>query len=101
MNSSIIYGRHAIASLLANAPERIEHLYLAPSAMEALEELARARGVRIEPMTPGLLHKELDGAVHQGAVARVSLKGLMQEYNAFIASLPATPATALVMLNEV
>src|SRR3954466_3384365 len=73
MADTIIYGRHAIAALLSNSPERIGHLYIAPSAMETLEELARARGVRIEPMTPGLLHKELEGAVHQGAVARVSL----------------------------
>ena len=101
MTGSIIYGRHAIASLLSNAPERIEHLYLAPSALEALEDLARERAVRIEPMTPGLLHKELEGAVHQGAVARVSLKGILQDYNAFIAAPPATPATALVLLNEI
>jgi 23S rRNA (guanosine2251-2'-O)-methyltransferase len=101
MAGSIIYGRHAIASLLSNQPDRVEHLYLAPSAMEALEEIARARGVRIEPMTPGLLHKELDGVVHQGAVARVNLKGILQDYNAFIAAQAATPSTALVMLNEI
>lgn len=99
--TSIIYGRHAIASLLNNHPDRVEHLYLAPSAMEGLAEIAEARGVRIEPMTPGLLHKELEGAVHQGAVARVSLSGIMQDYTQFIAAQPATPETALVMLNEV
>lgn len=101
MAGSIIYGRHAIASLLSNAPERVEHLYLAPSALEALEDLARAREVRIEPMTPGLLHKELEGAVHQGAVARVNLHGILRDYNAFITARDATPSTALVMLNEV
>jgi 23S rRNA (guanosine2251-2'-O)-methyltransferase len=101
MADSIIYGRHAVAALLSNAPERVEHLYLAPSAMQGLEEIARARGVRIEPMTPGLLHKELQGAVHQGAIARVSLRGLMQDYSAFISTLPATPDTALIMLNEI
>ena len=101
MASGIIYGRHAIAALLANVPDRVEHLYLAPSAMEGLAELALERGVRIEPMTPGLLHKELDGAVHQGAVARVSLSGLMQNYGEFVKTLPATPDTALVMLNEI
>jgi 23S rRNA (guanosine2251-2'-O)-methyltransferase len=69
--------------------------------MESLAELAQARGVRIEPMTPGLLHKELDGVVHQGAVARVSLASVLQDYNAFIESLPATPDTALVILNEI
>ncbi len=100
-NSTIIYGRHAIASLISNAPQRIEHLYLAPSAMGDLEEIARARGVRIEPMTPGLLHKELEGAVHQGAVARVSLRGMLQDYTQFIDAQPANPATALIMLNEV
>jgi len=101
MSSTIIYGRHAIASLLANAPQRVEHLYLAPSAMGDLEEIARARGVKIEPMTPGLLHKELEGAVHQGAVARVGLGGMLQDYNAFITTQAATPATSLVILNEV
>jgi len=69
--------------------------------MEGLAEIAHARGVKIEPMTPGLLHKELDGAVHQGAVARVGLSGIMQDYNAFITAQPVTPATALVILNEV
>ena len=101
MADSIVYGRHAIASLLSNAPKRIEHLYLAPSALAELEDVARARNVRIEPMTPGLLHKELEGAVHQGAVARVNLSGILKDYNAFIAAQAATPATALIMLNEV
>jgi 23S rRNA (guanosine2251-2'-O)-methyltransferase len=101
MASGVIYGKHAIAALLANVPDRVEHLYLAPSAMEGLAELAQARGVRIEPVTPGLLHKELDGAVHQGAIARVSLSGLMQDYSKFMKDLPVTPATSLVMLNEV
>jgi 23S rRNA (guanosine2251-2'-O)-methyltransferase len=101
MAGSIIYGRHAIAALLSNMPDRVEHLYLAPSAMEGLSEIAQARNVRIEPMTPGLLHKELEGAVHQGAVARVNLAGILQDYNAFIASEPVTPDTALIMLNEV
>jgi 23S rRNA (guanosine2251-2'-O)-methyltransferase len=101
MAGSVVYGRHAIASLLANMPQRIEHLYLAPSAMEALAEIAHARNIKIEPMTPGLLHKELDGAVHQGAVARVNLQGIMQDYNSFISAQPVSPSTALVMLNEV
>lgn len=101
MSSSIIYGRHAVAALLANAPQRVEHLYVAPSALDSVEEIALARGVRIEPMTPGLLHKELEGAVHQGVVARVNLGGILQDYNAFVSSQAATPATSLIMLNEV
>ena len=101
MASGIIYGRHAVAALLANIPERVEHLYLAPSALADLEDLARQRGVHIEPITPGLLHKELEGAVHQGAIARVSISGLMQDYSTFMDAQPVTPGTALVMLNEI
>ena len=101
MSSTIIYGRHAVAALLGNAPERVVNLYVAPSAMESIAEIAEARGVRIEPMTPGLLHKELEGVVHQGIVARASLGGILQDYNAFVRALPTTPASALVILNEI
>lgn len=101
MSTTIIYGRHAVAALLSNAPQRVQNLYVAPSAMDSIADIARAREIRIEPMTPGLLHKELDGVVHQGVVARVSLGGMLQDYNQFIHALPATPSTALVMLNEI
>ena len=101
MASTIIYGKHAVAALIANAPARIQNLYVAPSALPEFEELAAARGVRIEPFTPSTLNRELEGAVHQGVVARASLSALMQDYNAFIKDLPVTPATSLVMLNEI
>jgi 23S rRNA (guanosine2251-2'-O)-methyltransferase len=101
MATSVIYGHHAVSALLANHPDRIQNLYLAPSASDDVRELAQTRGVRVEPLTPSTLNKELEGAVHQGIVARVSLAGLMQEYAAFIKDLPATPATSLVLLNEI
>ena len=101
MASTVIYGKHAVWALLAGHPERVQNLYLSPSAMGDFQELTQSRGVRIEPLTPSTLNKELEGAVHQGIVARVSLAGLMQDYNAFIKDLPATPDTCLVLLNEI
>lgn len=101
MSTTIIYGRHAVASLLSNAPQRVQNLYVAPSAMEAIAELAEARGVRIEPMTPGLLHKELADVVHQGVVARASLGSMLQDYTQFMHDLPVTASTSLVLLNEI
>jgi 23S rRNA (guanosine2251-2'-O)-methyltransferase len=101
MASTIIFGRHAVTALLSNAPDRIQNLYVTPSAMPEIAELAEARGVRIEPFTPTTLVKELEGAVHQGIVARASLSSMMLDYNQFIKDLPATPGTCLVLLNEI
>ncbi len=101
MASTIIYGRHAVTSLISNAPERIQNLYVAPSAMEAIQEIAQARGVRIEPLTPSTLNRELEGAVHQGVVVRATLSSLMQDYNEFTKDLAVVPSTCLVMLNEI
>jgi 23S rRNA (guanosine2251-2'-O)-methyltransferase len=101
MASTIIYGRHAVTALINNAPARIQNLYITPSALPDFQELCLARGVRIEPFTPSTLNKELEGAVHQGVVARASLSSLMQDYNAFIKDLPVTPDTSLVILNEI
>lgn len=96
-----IYGTHAIETLLEKAPERVDTLYLAQSAEQKFRPLAAKRGVRVESLPHNQFMKDLQGIVHQGVVARVSLDKLLLEYSAFMDSLTPTPDTALVLLNEI
>jgi 23S rRNA (guanosine2251-2'-O)-methyltransferase len=101
MKSTYLYGKHTVRELLVQAPERIEALYLAPSVDTEFRPLATAARVRVEPLPHNQFMRDLEGAVHQGVVARVSLEGLVHEYRAFMDSLEITPSTSLVLLNEI
>ncbi len=96
-----IYGIHAVDTLLKNAPERIETLYLAESVEQRFRPLAANKSVRVEPLPRNQFMRDLQGAVHQGVVAQVSLDNLLIEYPVFMASLAPTADTALVLLNEI
>lgn len=96
-----IYGIHAVEALLTSAPERIETLYLAQSAESQFRPLAAQKGVHVEPLPKNQFMRDLQGVVHQGVVAKVSLDKLLLEYTPFMDALELTPETALVLLNEI
>lgn len=96
-----LYGRNPIRELLLRSPERIETLYLSQSAEPEFIPLAKSANVHREPLPNNQFMRDLDGVVHQGVVARVSMKNLVEEYSTFINRLEVTPHTSLVLLNEI
>lgn len=100
MTTQFIFGRHAVLTLLNTAPERIQVLYLSTGTEDEFKPLAHKHGIRIEEMNRKLA-LELEGAVHQGIVARVATGGLVQDYAEFMSKLETTASTSLVLLNEI
>lgn len=96
-----IYGTHAVEALLERAPERIDTLYLAQSAEAQFRPIATQKGVHAEQLPKNQFMRDLQGVVHQGVVAKVSLDKLLVDYVAFMDSLEPSPDTALVLLNEI
>ena len=96
-----IYGTHAVETLLQTAPQRIDMLYLAQSAESQFRTLANQKGVHVEPLPKNQFMRDLQGVVHQGVVAKVSLDKLLIDYAVFMDSFEPSPDTALVLLNEI
>ncbi len=101
MKETYVYGRNPVRELLRLNPERIHTLYLAPSVEPEFRPLAQRMNVRREPFPNNQFMRELEGAVHQGVVAKVSLAGLVQDYATFMATFTAQKDTSLVLLNEI
>lgn len=76
-------------------------LYLAQSAESEFIPLARRLGVSTDPLPRNQFMRDLEGAVHQGVVALVSMDGLMRDYRVFVNALIASPSLSLVLLNEI
>ena len=70
-------------------------------AEKEFTELARRAHIRVEPLAGHDFRKELDGAVHQGVVAKVAMDGLVQDYETFMRSFTPDASTSLVLLNEI
>jgi len=70
-----VYGLHAVAAVVARAPERVLELWLAQARedqrIRRLDEAARAVGLRVTAAAPGALAKLVGEVSHQGAVAAV------------------------------
>ena len=101
MSTTYIYGRHAVKTLLEITPERVEILFLNSTVEPEFKPLAREHGIRVEELTGKNLSRELEGAVHQGVVARVTHDGLMINYADYINTVTPTPSVSLVLLNEI
>ena len=74
-DSGVVYGLHAVASLLANRPESIDGLLVSASAdrrLAGIVERAQSAGVAVEKVSRRELDQQFPGARHQGVVARVS-----------------------------
>jgi 23S rRNA (guanosine2251-2'-O)-methyltransferase len=71
----LVYGLHAVAAVVARAPERVLELWLAEARedqrMRRLDAAARAVGVRVQAAAPAALAKLVGEVAHQGAVAAV------------------------------
>lgn len=73
--SQLIYGLHAVQSLLKRHPERVLALQLAERRddprMRAIEALAREHGTKVQRVDAQVLHKALGDVTHQGVAAQV------------------------------
>jgi 23S rRNA (guanosine2251-2'-O)-methyltransferase len=72
----VVYGLHAVRSLLTRDPQRVARVYLQHGRHDAradeIERLARAAGRTVERIEAKLLQARLGEAVHQGVVAEVA-----------------------------
>jgi 23S rRNA (guanosine2251-2'-O)-methyltransferase len=72
---ALIYGLHAVQSLLQRHPERVLELQLAErrddSRMRAIEALAREHGTKVLRVDAQALQKALGDVAHQGVAAAV------------------------------
>ncbi len=101
MQSTYIYGRHAVKELIQNHSDRIQGVFVSIGAEKEFTELARRAHIRVEPLADHDFRKELDGAVHQGVVAKVAMDGVVQDYETFMRSFTPDASTSLVLLNEI
>ena len=102
MHPTFIYGRHAVKVLLDTDPARVKGLYVSVTAEPEFKPYAQRHNITIEPLSAHRFDKELEGAVHQGVVAKVALGGLVEDYATFVKSInDPSPSAALVLLNEV
>ena len=73
--SQLIYGLHAVQSLLKRHPDRVLELQLAERRddprMRAIEALAREHGTKVQRVDAQALHKALGDVAHQGVAAQV------------------------------
>lgn len=102
-NDLYIYGKHPVSEALKRAPQAIKALYLGPGMQDdsVFKPLLTHSRVSVENLTARTLPRELEGVVHQGALAVISPDHLVRPYDAFVSTLEATPDTALVILGEV
>jgi 23S rRNA (guanosine2251-2'-O)-methyltransferase len=74
-DSQLIYGVHAVQSLLKRHPERVLELRLAERRddprVRAIESLARERGTKVLRVDAQALQKALGEVTHQGVAAEV------------------------------
>ena len=101
MQSTYIYGRHAVQTLIETQPERVQGVFVSLNAEKEFAALCKAAHIRMEPLAEHDFRKELEGAVHQGVVAKVAMDGLVLEYEKFMRSFTADASTCLVLLNEI
>ncbi len=101
MQSTYIYGRHAVKELILNHPERVQGVFVSISVEKEFRALAAPRHIRVEPLAEHDFRQELAGAVHQGVVAKVAMAGLMRDFDQFMKGLKVSPSTSLVLLNEI
>lgn len=101
MQNSYIYGRHAVKSLIQHAPQRVQGVFVSLSNEKEFALICKAAHIRMEPLAEHDFRKELEGAVHQGVVAKVVMEGLVLDYERFMKSFTPDASTSLVLMNEI
>jgi 23S rRNA (guanosine2251-2'-O)-methyltransferase len=100
----VVYGLHAVRSLLTRDPQRVARIYLQHGRHDAradeIERLARAAGRTVERIEAAVMQKRLGDAVHQGVVAEVAPLAPWSEDD-LLEAVTKTPAPLLLALDGV
>jgi 23S rRNA (guanosine2251-2'-O)-methyltransferase len=102
--TEIVYGLHAVRTLLARDPQRVARVYLQTGRHDAradeIERLAHAAGRVVERVDAKQLQARLGEAVHQGVVAEVAPLAAWGEDD-LLATVTSTPDALLLALDGV
>ncbi|MEN9582709.1 MAG: hypothetical protein RL641_663, partial [Candidatus Parcubacteria bacterium] len=97
-----IYGKHAVAEALANAPQAVKKIYLSPKQEDGhLRSLIKKTGVQVSELGKDRLPGVDSDTTHQGVIGVISLDDLMRPFKTFLENLKVTDDTSLVILGEV
>jgi len=103
MKHDYAYGLHAVESLIRHKADTVLELFLMTSrkdkALVAIQEMAQAQGIAIQYTDRNRLDRMVDGAPHQGVVARVRQLQVGDE-SELLALLQKTPATPFVLFLD-
>jgi 23S rRNA (guanosine2251-2'-O)-methyltransferase len=102
--TEIVYGLHAVRTLLARDPQRVARVYLQHGRHDAradeIERLAHAAGRVVERVDAKRLQARLGEAVHQGVVAEVAPLAAWGEDD-LLEAVTRTPDALLLALDGV
>ena len=104
MKGEIIYGVHAIRTMLERHPERVQALKLAERRddprVRDIEELARRHRIAVQRIDGHALKKELGDVAHQGVAAEITPLAPWTE-DELLAALQSAHAPLLLALDGV
>jgi len=99
----LVFGLHAVRTLLAQHPERVRALWMQQGRVDAkaseLRQVAEALGMRIQSRAPADLDRMTEGGVHQGVVAEVVPPPVLHEED-LEERVKAAGAAALVLVLD-
>jgi 23S rRNA (guanosine2251-2'-O)-methyltransferase len=102
--TEVVYGLHAVRTLLARDPQRVARVYLQHGRQDAradeIERLAHAAGRAVERVDAKQLQARLGEAVHQGVVAEVAPLAPWSEDD-LLEAVARTPDALLLALDGV
>lgn len=103
MEITYIYGRHAVTEALKERPDIVKRLWLKPAVFDNPIFMRLAKSVKeVVDLGQNKLPRELEKeAVHQGYVALIDQRQLLQTFREFKEDLLVTDNTALMMLGEI
>ena len=100
----VIYGVHPVEEALRSGSRAVGALYLGEGArggrLREIEELARARGLKVRRVDVRALDRMVGGAVHQGVVAEADARPTL-DLDEVLAGLDETEAATIVVLDGV
>lgn len=102
MTTSLIFGLHAVQTVLTLQPERLLHLYVSDrhdQKMQQLLQLANRLSVTIEPITKSALDELCAAGNHQG-IAAVCKPARIYSENDLEPLLAQLPAPAFILILD-
>ena len=97
-----IYGKHAVAEALANAPQAVKKVYLSPKQEDQhIRGLIKRTGVPVTDLGKDNLPGIDSDVTHQGVIGVISLEDLMRPMKTFLANLKVTDDTSVIVLGEI